>query len=376
MAVGSAPVRPEQGGGGDGAFDQERITRPYFELVIRIAVLAVLLYWAVTLVRPFATIAIWSAVIAVALYPTFEGLARLLGGRRRLAAFVLTIFSFLVVIGPATWLTLDFIESLSAISQRLDLSTVALPAPPKAVQRWPVYGEQIYQYWSLASNNIKEALVNIGPHLKPLGSRLLSMAASAGTGALQFLVSIIVAGFLFCPAKRIVGGIRLFARKLAPSRADELLDHAGATIRAVSRGVIGISVLQALLVGIGLVVAGVPGASLLTSMALVLGIVQIGPAVIILPLVVWSWFTMDTTMAILFTVYMVPVNLIDNILKPIVMTYGLNTPMLVIVIGVIGGTVGYGITGLFLGPIILTVIWELLAAWVAEDTAQQPAKAN
>jgi predicted PurR-regulated permease PerM len=354
---------------GRGSLDQEHLNKSIFELVIRIAVLAILLYWAVTLVRPFVTIVIWSAILAVALYPTFEWLAGALGERRRLAAFILTIVSLVVVIGPATWLALDLIESLRSISGRLDLATIVLPAPPAAIKEWPLIGEQIYHSWSLAASNIKTTLANIAPQLKPIGSRLLGMAANAGTGLVQFLISIIVAGFLFCPGQKIVDGVKLFVRKLTPSRADELVKHAGETIRAVSRGVIGISALQALLIGFGLIAAGVPGASLLTSAALILGIVQIGPAVIVIPLIIWSWFAMETTAALLFTAYMVPVNMLDNILKPIVMSRGLSTPMLVILVGVIGGTIGYGITGLFLGPIILTVIWELLAAWVGEDKA-------
>ena len=230
-------------------------------------------------------------------------------------------------------------------------------------------GEKIYNSWNLAASNAKAALANIAPQLKPLGSGLLHMAANAGTGVLQFFISIIVAGFLFCPGRKIADNIKLFARRLAPGRAGELVDHAGATIRAVSRGVIGISVLQALLIGLGLIAAGIPGASLLTSAALILGIVQIGPAIIVIPAIIWSWMELETMTALLFTIYMVPVNLLDNILKPIVMARGLGTPMLVIVVGVIGGTVGYGITGLFLGPIVLTVIWELFAAWIAEDEA-------
>ena len=350
-----------------GSLDQERLTKSLFELIIRIAVLAILLYWAVTLVRPFVTIVIWSAVLAVALYPTFEWLARILGERRRLAAFILTIVGLLVVIGPATWLALGLIESIRSVSERLDLSVITIPAPPKTVRDWPIIGEHIYESWSFASSNIKAALANIAPQLKPIGSRLLATAANAGSGVLQFFIAIIVAGFLFSPAPRIAHGVRMFARKLAPRRADQLVEHAGATIRAVSRGVIGISVLQASLIGLGLVVAGVPGASLLTSAALVLGILQIGPSLVTIPLIIWSWFSMETAGAILFTAYMVPVNLIDNVLKPVVMARGLSTPMVVILVGVIGGTVGYGITGLFLGPIILTVIWELLVAWVVED---------
>jgi len=135
----------------------------------------------------------------------------------------------------------------------------------------------------------------------------------------------------------------------------------------VSRGVIGISVLQALLAGIGLMVAGVPQASLIAFAVLILGIIQIGPSIILIPVIIWSWTVMETTSALLFTAYMIPVNLLDNFLRPIIMGRGLKTPMLVILIGVIGGTLAYGITGLFLGPIVLAVIWELLVAWIRES---------
>ena len=124
--------------------------------------------------------------------------------------------------------------------------------------------------------------------------------------------------------------------------------------------------MQALLAGLRLTVAWIPGASVITLAVLILGIVQIGSSIVIIPAVIWAWITMETTTALLFTAYMVPVNLLDNILKPIVMTRGLRTPMLVIAIGVLGGTLSYGITGLFLGPIVLTVIWELIAVWTAK----------
>ena len=350
-------------------FDRDWITAKFTDLIIRFCVLAILVYFSLVLVRPFITIVVWSAVLAVALYPAFDWLALRLGKRRRLAALLITIGSLLIVIGPTTWLVLDLIESLRALSEQLDPSLISLPPPPEAVKGWPLIGDHIYQSWYLASINTKAVLANLAPHLKPLGSILLRIAADGGIGVLQFLISIIVAGFLFCPGPSIVGAVKMFSKKLAPNRAEAFVDLAGATIRAVSQGVIGISVLQALLAGFGLTVAGFPGASVMTSAVLILGIVQIGPSIIIIPAIIWSWVTMETTSALLFTAYMVPVNLLDNILKPIVMTRGLSTPMLVIVIGVIGGTLSYGITGLFLGPIILTVIWELIAAWVAAGEA-------
>ena len=349
---------------------RDRLTTTFVELAIRIGALGLVLYWTLILLLPFLTIGIWSAVLTVALYPVFEWMVRRLGGRRRLAAVVVTLLSLLVVIGPATWLALDLVESLRMISERIDLSTLVLPAPPASVKNWPLIGDRVYQFWNLASTNLKEALAKIIPQLKPVGTILLGIAADAGTGILKFFAAIIVAGFLFAPAPAIIDAVKKFLRRLVPQRGEEFANLAGTTIRAVSRGVIGISALQALLAGIGLMIAGVPAASVITSAVLILGIIQIGPAIVLVPVVIWSWFTMEPASALLFTAYMVPVNLLDNLLRPIVMGRGLKTPILVILIGVIGGTLAYGITGLFLGPIVLAVIWELMVAWIKEHEAE------
>jgi predicted PurR-regulated permease PerM len=341
-------------------------TTTIVELAIRLGVLALLLYCSFLLVEPFISIVIWSAVLAVALYPVFEWISFRLGGRRRLAAVLTTILSLLIIIGPATWLALGLIDSLRVISDQLDPSMLTIPPPPNSVKQWPLIGDPIYQFWELASTNFSAALAKIIPQLKPLGSRLLRIGADTGLGIVKFLVSIIIAGFLFSPAPAIVDVVKRFARRLNPARGEEFADQAAATIRAVSRGVIGISVLQALLAGIGLMGAGIPQASLITFGVLIFGIIQIGPSVILIPVIIWSWTLLDTTSALLFTAYMVPVNLLDNVLRPIVMGRGLKTPMLVILVGVIGGTLAYGITGLFLGPIVLAVIWELLGAWIRD----------
>jgi predicted PurR-regulated permease PerM len=350
---------------------RDQPTGPFIETAIRLGALALLLYWTLILVRPFISIVIWSVVLTVALYPVFEWMTLRLGGRRRLAAFLVTMLSLLIVIGPATWLALGLIESLRMVHSQFDFSTVAIPAPPQTVKGWPLIGEPIYQFWDLASTNFKAAMNEILPQLKPLGSSLLRIGADTGIGTIKFLASIIVAGFLFSPAPSLADAIKNFARRLNPERGEEFVVQAGATIRAVSRGVIGISVLQALLAGIGLMVAGVSQASLIAFAVLILGIIQIGPSIILIPVIIWSWTAMETTSALLFTAYMIPVNLLDNLLRPIVMGRGLKTPMLVILIGVIGGTLAYGITGLFLGPIVLAVIWELLGSWIRESDAAQ-----
>ena len=345
---------------------RDQFTAASVELTIRLGVLGLLLYLSFTLVLPFISIAIWSVVLTVALYPVYDWIVAHLGGRRRLAALLLTIFSLLIVIGPATWLVLGLIDSLGTLSEHLDLSALTLPPPPETVKHWPIVGEPIYQFWNLASTNLRAAFAQIAPQLKPFAGILLQIAAGAGTGAIKFFIAIVVAGFLFSPAPSLVDAITLLSRRLASGRGEKFVQLAGATIRAVSRGVIGISALQAFLAGLGLMAAGIPSASLITSAVLVLGIVQIGPSIVLIPLIIWSWTAMEATTALLFTAYMIPTILLDNILRPLIMARGLDTPMLIILIGVIGGTISYGITGLFLGPIVLAVIWELLVVWIRE----------
>ncbi len=171
----------------------------WVELTIRLGILGLFLYWSFVLVQPFISIAIWSVVLTVALYPIYDWMVALLGGRRRLAAAVLTIISLLVVIGPATWLALDLIDSFHLASEQLDLALPTLPPPPEAIKEWPLVGEPIYQFWQLASTNLTAAFAKIAPQLKPLGSTLLGITTEAGTGAVKFFIAIVVAGFLSRP---------------------------------------------------------------------------------------------------------------------------------------------------------------------------------
>jgi len=337
--------------------------------VLRIAALGLLLYACVILLLPFISIMIWSVVLAVALYPVFKWISVGLGGRPRLAAVLVTMLGLVVVIGPATWLTLGLIESVRAIYDHFDLSKLSLPAPPAGVKTWPLIGEPLYQFWELASTNVTTALTELAPYLTPVGSTLLSFAGGAGIGFLKFLGAIVIAGFLFPAGPKLAEAARQAAHRLAP-HGETLVELAAATIRNISVGVVGISALQALLVGPALVITHIPGSSLLTSAVLILGIIQVGPSVVLLPLVIWSWFVMEPAKALLFTCYLVPVGLLDTALRPLVMGRGLATPMPVILLGVLGGTIAAGITGLFLGPIVLAVIWELLVPWLHEPQAE------
>jgi predicted PurR-regulated permease PerM len=266
-------------------------------------------------------------------------------------------------------LALDLVDVPRMIYARLDAGAISVPPPIETVKNWPLIGEPLFQFWELASTNLSAALVKVAPHLKPLGSTLIGAAGSIGTAILQFFASVIIAGFLFSPGPSLVEAVAVFLHRRVSRRGEEFMQMAGATIRNVSQGVIGVSLLQALLAGVGLMVAGVPGASLIAFGVLLLGIIQIGPTVILIPVVIWGWLTMETWTALILTAYIIPVNLIDNVLKPIIFARGLKTPMLVIIVGVIGGTLSNGIIGLFVGPIVLAVAWDLLVAFVRDNDA-------
>ena len=227
-------------------------------------------------------------------------------------------------------------------------------------------GGRVHQLWGLAATNMKVALAEVAPMLKPLGGKLLNIAQGALVGMFELIVSIVVAGFLFTPGPQLVDALGRFLGRVLSLRGKELVQLTGATIRNVSRGVVGIALLQAFLAGAGFWAAGIPAASVLAFVALLLGIVQIGPAILFIPIIVWSWTAMETANAFIFTAYMIPVGLLDNVLKPVLMARGLSTPMPVILVGVIGGTISYGIVGLFFGPIVLSVAWAVIVAWAQE----------
>jgi predicted PurR-regulated permease PerM len=336
---------------------------------IRIGCVALLAYWSLVLVRPFLTIIIWSVIFAVSLYPVFDWLAIKLGGYRRVTAILVTLFSVLVILGPATWLGMSLAVNLRSLMLHFGDGSIVIPAPFDSVKDWPLIGGKVYETWYVASTNLSELIIEASPYLKRIGGTVLGAAGDAGLNVTKFVLAAIISGFLLVPGPSLVRSVKDVLSLIATKRGEEFIDLAGATIRTVSRGVIGISVLQSLLAGLGLMIAGVPAAGLFSFLVLLLGIIQIGPSFIIIPIIVWSWFNMAPTAAAIFTAYMVPTNLLDNILRPFVMTRGLSIPMPVILAGVFGGMLAHGLIGLFIGPIVLSIAWQLLATWSQDEKA-------
>jgi predicted PurR-regulated permease PerM len=339
------------------------------QIAIRLGLLALLVYWSFLLLTPFIPILAWSVVLAVALYPIYERLSKHLGHRPRAAAAIMVLVMLAVFLGPATWLGLGLVDGLRGISDQLTSGDLTIPSPPDNIRDWPLIGTTLHEFWKMASDNLQAALRQLAPYLKPLAGPVLAIAGSAGTGVIKFLVAVVIAGFLLPSGPQLVASIRTMLTRIVPERSADFMVLAGATIRTVAQGVIGIAVLQALLAGIVLKIAGVPHANVLAFAILVLGIVQIGSAPILIPVIIWVWSVKDVGASVLITIFLVLAGISDNALKPLLIGRGLSTPVLVIFIGVLGGTLAHGLLGLFVGPIVLAVAWELLMAWGREEQA-------
>ncbi len=290
-----------------------------------------------------------------------------MGGRAKLAITLITLVSIGVIVGPVSLIAKALVDNAQSLAESITTGTLVVPPPPENIKHLPLLGEPLNNIWQLASVNLKEALKILEPQLKDLATNLLGIAAGIGLALLRFLLSIIIAAPLILNTEALNRNLTRVITRLTPSQGQDFVKLASSTLRNVIRGVIGVSAVQTLLIGIGLIVAGIPAAGLLTLLCLVLTIIQIGPGLVVLPTLIFAWSTMNTLTALLLTIWMIPATLIDNFLKPILMARGLPVPMLVILIGVFGGTITYGIIGLFIGPVILALGYELMRAWINAD---------
>lgn len=335
-------------------------------VAMRLAALALLAYLLFSVIHPFLGLALWSGVLTVALFPIYDWVRARLGGRDRVAAGLITSGALLLVFGPIALLLASLIKSVERIAIAAKDKTLSLPDLPPQVSDLPWIGPQLSQFWQDSTTQTAELLRDHGHVLIGPGESVLRLGAGLAGSVVVFAAAVAVAGILLVPGPRISALTERAAGQIAGPRGTRFIVIAKSTIRGVARGIIGVALLQALLLGIVLIGGGIPHAGLLTLLALILTLGQIGMSVVIVPVVIWVWMTHATGFAIVFTLVMLPISAVDNVLKPIALGQGLETPMLVILAGVIGGLVAFGVPGLFVGPTVLAVCYELVMSWLAD----------
>ena len=340
------------------------------DVAVRLGLLALIAFWSLQVIAPFITLLIWAAILAVAVYPMHVWLAARLGGRQKLASVIIVILGLAVVLGPAAALALSLSQSAQDLADGFRNGTIRIPMPPARIADWPIVGDNIYETWRLAATNIEAVVTGHREIILSTGGSVLTRVAGIAGSIIALAGSVVISGFLVIHATILADGAHMIATRIVAERGEKFVNLARITIRNVARGVIGIAILQTLLIGVGLLYIEIPGAGLIAFGVLILSVIQIGPGLILIPVMIWVWTTLDTVTAVIFTAYIIPAALVDNVLKPIVMSRGLPTPMLVILIGVIGGTLSRGLIGLFLGPIVLAVFYELLRTWIISERTE------
>ena len=341
--------------------------------VLAVACIAGLVGASFWVLRPFLGAAIWAAMLVVATWPLLGKLQAAVGGRRAPAVAVMTIALLLLLVVPL-WAAIDTIadngERISTWGK--SLAENGLPPPPDFVARLPVVGEKIAAHWTAVASGGAESLVGrLKPYASGIGKWAVAEAGTVGFIFVQFFLVVVLAAVMYANGEAAAGQLRRFGRRLAGERGENSVILAGQAIRGVALGVGVTAIVQTTLGGIGLAVAGVPFAGLLSALMLMFCIAQIGPGIILFAAVGWMYWTGDTTWATGLLVWSVFVTTLDNFLRPFLIKQGADLPLLLIFAGVIGGMLGFGLIGIFIGPVVLAVTYTLLQAWIADALGEQ-----
>ncbi len=346
--------------------DSRGFDKRVMQTALRLSLLAVLVFWCLRILGPFINPILGGVVIAIAVQTPYAHLTRVLGGRQRLSAALLVAIALLVLIVPAVTLGASLLDSTAGLSDDFVHDEIKVPPPPEKIAGWPLIGERLYTVWSGASQNLESALVKLAPYLKDIGVWLASTIGNLGLGLVMFVVAIFIAGALLPNGERAAALARKVAFLIAGKRGPEMADLAASSVRSVTRGVLGVAVIQSLLAGLGMMVADVPAAGLWTLLILILAVMQLPSTIILIPVILYVFSTSSTLVAALFAAWSILVGLSDNVLKPWLMGHGSSVPMLILFMGSLGGFMTGGILGLFVGAVILSLGYTTFMAWVDE----------
>lgn len=350
------------------------------DAAIKIAAVAILVYWCFSILRPFILLVVWGAIIATALYPVAVAISNKTGMSKGKASGLLSFIGVLLLLIPLIALSSGIYTSASDLMTGLQDGTLSLPKPKQSLQEIPFVGEKIYGALVYASTNIEGAFVKYADEIKQFASKAASILGSLGGGFVQFIISTIIAGAFMSNADKCQVGLTHLVARLTDGRGEELVKLSKVTVRSVVQGVIGVALIQSVMSAIGLVIAGVPAAAFWALAVLLIAIIQLPPILALLPAIIYMFSVESTLAASLFLVWCLIVSGSDAILKPVLLSRGSHIPMLVILLGALGGMAMSGIVGLFVGAVVLSLTYELMMVWLnleqEDQVNQQDQKEN
>jgi len=346
----------------------QRDTSGLLDVLIRAALILAMAVLCYQVFAPFLTLMVWAVILAVALYPLQQFLADRIGRRQGLAATILVLLGIALIITPTAILMSSLGDSIHQLIIDVQENALEIPAPPDAVATWPVVGAKLHAIWTAAHTDLPALIRSLQPKIGDLAKMAVGFVAGIGGGILQFLAAFIIAGILMAFGQAgYRASLAIFERVSGPMRGAEFVTLATATIRAVAQGVIGVAFIQAIIVGLCLLVAGVPWAGVLAMIVLVLGIAQVPALLVTLPAIGYIWWKGDygNVEAAVYTALIFVSGMADNVLKPLMLGRGVEAPMPVILLGALGGMAAAGILGMFVGATLLALGYQIFMGWVA-----------
>ncbi len=340
------------------------ITSLVFEIVIKVAILGVILYYAIGILKPFLIPVLWGTIIAVAFYPLIVKLEKRFSGKKTV---ILTLFAVLTIgslLVPTYILSESMIESSQELALGLEEGTIIVPPASENVKEWPLIGEKTYNLWNSAANNLENTLITYKPQIAEYVPKIASSIGGILSGVLMFIISLLIATLFLAKSENSVKMIYAVSQRLVGEKGVEWANLSALTVRSVVQGVIGIAFIQSALSFVGLVLIDVPLPWLWALVVLMLAIVQLPPIIILGPIIAYVFSYADTTPATIFAIYAVIVGASDGFLKPLLLGRGVDIPMVVILLGAIGGLMLFGALGLFVGSVGLALAYKLFIVWL------------
>jgi len=332
--------------------------------VLAIGVLTAASVWVLS---PFVAALVWATMIVVATWPLMLSLQRRFGGRRAPAVVLMLLALLAVLVIPVSLGIVTVAEHAERVAQLArSLTTEGLPAPPGWLERLPLVGTRVADAWRGLAGNPASLAARVAPHLGDAARWLASRAGNLGSALIQFLLTVALAGVMYAGGETGARGVRRFLRRLAGERGEEAAGLAAKAVRAVALGVVVTALSQTAVAALGLFLSGFPHAGALVAVTLVLCIIQVGPLLVLVPATIWLYSTGSPGRATVLLIFTIIAGLMDNFLRPLLIKRGADLPLLLILAGVIGGLLSFGILGLFVGPVVLAVTWTLVGAWVAD----------
>ena len=356
---------------------EQRIMSRLLDVLIRAAMVGALVVLCYQVFSPFISLMVWAVILAVTIYPLHQSIAGRVGDRQGLASSVLVVLGAVVIIAPTAVLVSSLGDSVQQLIHAVRDNALQIPPPRPGVADWPIVGDKIHAAWSMAYSDLPALVQSMQPKIGDLAKSALGFVAGIGGGVLQFLASLIIAGVIMAFGKSgDEASLAIFARIVGSARAGKFAKLSTATIRAVAQGVIGVAFIQAILVGLALLVAGVPWAGVLAAIVLVLAIAQLPALIVTLPAIGYIWTSGEygNAAAVGYTVVLILTGMADNVLKPLLLGRGVDAPMPVILLGALGGMASAGILGMFVGATLLALGYQIFMTWVAANPDAEQAE--